>query len=336
MAAISPGDPRDAELLLGPRSNGSDAHGTASFRFRPVNCATDRQHMSDSLISSARPTRGRASSSPARGRAGEAGEQGGPRGPHSLHYACLEEQLEVTELLLQAGADPSAGDSDGTTCLHIAATLERAARAAAPRHRAAARDRPAGLRRRLDGAAHGGDARRPEQGGGGGALRRAPPRARRDATVRDKAGKVASDYAELARPRRPLRHQLSLVGGRRRRIATPTTDEPAAGGPRQGTPADTFDGSAPPTEDLEASVGRRRRRRQGGVQVAEPAADEAPFNPAFERAEGAAAAAAARRARGVHRLRRQRRPRQRRPRRRRQRFHVRRRRSFVRAAARTA
>ena len=51
MAAISAGDPRDAELLLGPRSNGSDAHGTASFRFRPVNCATDRQHMSDSLIS---------------------------------------------------------------------------------------------------------------------------------------------------------------------------------------------------------------------------------------------------------------------------------------------
>ena len=213
----------------------------------------------------------------------------GREGLTPLHYACLEEQLEVTELLLQAGADPSAGDSDGTTCLHIAATLSNAplaqllldtelpleidqqdfAGGSTALHMAVTPDDPS----KAEAAARF-VALLLERGA--------------DATVRDKAGKVASDYAELA----PVRAALSVtnsppVGGRRRRIATPTTDEPPAGGrTAKVTPADTFDGSAPPTEDLEASVGRRRRRRQGGVQVAEPAADEAPFNPAFERAEG--------------------------------------------------
>ena len=40
-----------------------------------------------------------------------------------LHLACLEERLDVVELLLQAGADPWASDNEGTNCLHIAATL---------------------------------------------------------------------------------------------------------------------------------------------------------------------------------------------------------------------
>ena len=40
-----------------------------------------------------------------------------------LHLACLEERLDVVELLVQAGADPWASDNEGTNCLHIAATL---------------------------------------------------------------------------------------------------------------------------------------------------------------------------------------------------------------------
>ncbi|KOO35990.1 d chain transport protein [Chrysochromulina tobinii] len=40
-----------------------------------------------------------------------------------LHYACIEEQLAVVKRLLKEGADPSSGDSEGTTAVHIAATL---------------------------------------------------------------------------------------------------------------------------------------------------------------------------------------------------------------------
>ena len=40
-----------------------------------------------------------------------------------LHYACIEEQLAVVKRLLKEGADPSSSDSEGTTSLHIAATL---------------------------------------------------------------------------------------------------------------------------------------------------------------------------------------------------------------------
>ena len=40
-----------------------------------------------------------------------------------LAHACLEEVIDVVELLLKAGADPMAGDPEGTNCLHIAATL---------------------------------------------------------------------------------------------------------------------------------------------------------------------------------------------------------------------
>ena len=41
----------------------------------------------------------------------------------SLAHACLEEVMDVIELLLKVGADPMAADPDGTNCLHIAATL---------------------------------------------------------------------------------------------------------------------------------------------------------------------------------------------------------------------
>ena len=43
-----------------------------------------------------------------------------------LHYACMEEQLGVVKRLLKEGADPSSGDSEGTTAIHIASTLPSA------------------------------------------------------------------------------------------------------------------------------------------------------------------------------------------------------------------
>ena len=126
----------------------------------------------------------------------------------------------------------SVTDSDGTTCLHIAATLSNAplaqllldtelpleidqqdfAGGSTALHMAVTPDDPS----KAEAAARF-VALLLESGA--------------DATVRDKAGKVASDYAELA----PVRAALSVtnsppVGGRRRRIATPTTDEPPAGG----------------------------------------------------------------------------------------------------------
>ena len=45
----------------------------------------------------------------------------GREGLTPLHYACLEEQLEVTELLLQAGADPNALNGKGQNACHCAA-----------------------------------------------------------------------------------------------------------------------------------------------------------------------------------------------------------------------
>ena len=40
-----------------------------------------------------------------------------------LAHACLEEVLDVVELLLKAGADPMAADPEGTNCVHIALSL---------------------------------------------------------------------------------------------------------------------------------------------------------------------------------------------------------------------
>ena len=51
----------------------------------------------------------------------------GEDGVTSLATACLEEVLDVVELLLKAGADPMAADSDGMNCLHLAAQLSNAA-----------------------------------------------------------------------------------------------------------------------------------------------------------------------------------------------------------------
>jgi hypothetical protein len=44
----------------------------------------------------------------------------------ALALACLEEVLDVVELLLKTGSDPGAADAEGTNCLHIAATLSNA------------------------------------------------------------------------------------------------------------------------------------------------------------------------------------------------------------------
>ena len=51
----------------------------------------------------------------------------GEDGVTSLATACLEEVLDVVELLLKAGADPMAADGDGMNCLHLAAQLSNAA-----------------------------------------------------------------------------------------------------------------------------------------------------------------------------------------------------------------
>ena len=40
-----------------------------------------------------------------------------------LHHACLEGPMELVRLLLRKGANPSRGDHEGTTALHIAAML---------------------------------------------------------------------------------------------------------------------------------------------------------------------------------------------------------------------
>ena len=40
-----------------------------------------------------------------------------------LHFAALDERANVVDLLLTNGADPLAGDQEGTTALHVSAKL---------------------------------------------------------------------------------------------------------------------------------------------------------------------------------------------------------------------
>ena len=51
----------------------------------------------------------------------------GDEGLTPLAHACLEEVVDVVEMLLKAGADPRVADDEGSSCLHVAATLANAA-----------------------------------------------------------------------------------------------------------------------------------------------------------------------------------------------------------------
>ena len=47
----------------------------------------------------------------------------------SLAHACLEEVLDVVELLLKAGADPRVSEPEGINCVHVRRSLPRTSQA---------------------------------------------------------------------------------------------------------------------------------------------------------------------------------------------------------------
>ena len=180
-----------------------------------------------------------------------------------LHHACLDvdqASTAVVQRLLDAGADPSVGDGDGTTCLHIAASLANVK-----------------LAKILINSELGADTNAPDnQGSTPLHFAVQPIQEARDADVqrciklllehgakpekKDKEGKRPADLARADEVKKLLAgadaDELGATAGtsrRRRRGNESSDDVPAAGGR---------------ADEEEGQAGGRRRRRPGAVASA--------------------------------------------------------------------
>ena len=153
-----------------------------------------------------------------------------------LHLACLEEELDVVELLLQAGTqDPWASDNEGTNCLHIAATLssppmlklllEAPQKKGLEGEHVDEADQQGSTALRPDRRAGGRDGRT----GGGGVRRAAAPGRRLDLRP-ERRGQDRGDLAILAEVRSVVDAAKKGASRRRKRPTDPSTPDKKGGG----------------------------------------------------------------------------------------------------------